>query len=172
MMAITACDEVAKAADELLEKQAGCKEDQLGKYNEAALPSCSKAYSCCQFIQGECGETTIFDFPTEVAQACETNNSVLKAAIEEYQGIKEGECPSYLSEQACSGSVDDIKKNYVEVVDKGGPGGSDAAPSCKLIVDETIVPLNAALDDTAKYLPKACEAGTGNVSPDLDAVAE
>ena len=161
------------AVEEALEASAGCSEEDLGKLNEPALPNCSKAVACCKFIKGECGEITLFDFPDEVIQACEANEMVLSELIGEYQGLTEGDCPKYLQDDACAEGLDKTKKNYREVVDQGKVDKAAAgAPSCKLIVEETVIPLNDGLGSEAKYLPTACENVAGVVSEGYDDVTE
>jgi len=168
-----ACSAVEDAVKESIEQQAGCSKEQLGTLDEAALPNCSKAVACCKFIRGQCGETTLFDFPKEVVDACAANEAVLKEAIEQYQGIEEGVCPSYLKDEACAEGTEKTRENYAAAVDKGQVGsGKENAPSCKLIIDNTVVPLNESLGDNAEYLPKACEAGAENASPEPDSVGE
>ncbi len=166
------CEAFKDAADQLLEQQTGCKEADLGKLNEPALPNCTKAVACCKFIQGECGNVDLFNFPDEVLNVCEVNEAVLGKAIEQYQAIKENECPEYLTEESCAGGVDKTRENFRKVIDEGlTAGGSDNAPSCKLIVDSTVVPLNEGLGAQAEFLPKACEIGSQVVSPEPDVIA-
>jgi len=166
VVAVGSCD-FGDAAEKILEQSAGCKDSQLGNLNEPDLPNCSKAVACCKFIKGECGEITLFDFPQEVEEACNLNESVLKEAIEQYQGIAEGECPAYLTEDACQEGVEETREAYRNTIDLGQiDKASVGAPSCKMIVENTIVPLNEGLGSTAKYLPAACEVGTKVVSPE------
>lgn len=172
LLAATAgCEAVQDAAQSLVEQQAGCKEADLGKLNEPDLPNCTKAVACCKFIQGKCGKVDLFNFPQEVLAGCQLNESVLSEAISQYQGISENQCPGFLKEEACTGGLDETRENYQEVVDQGlASGGSATAPSCKMIVDQTVVPLNQGLGSQAKYLPKACELGSQVISPDTDVV--
>lgn len=161
------------AVEEAIEASAGCTEEDLGKLNEPALPNCSKAVACCKFIKGECGEITLFDFPEEVVQACDANELVLSELIDEYQGLTEGDCPKYLADDACAEGLDKTKENYREVVDQGKVDKAAAgAPSCKLIVEETVVPLNEGLESEAKYLPTACENVAGVISEGYEDVTE
>jgi hypothetical protein len=170
-MLAVGCDALEEAAKDLIEKQTGCKADQLTGINNPDLPNCSKVAACCKFVQGECGETTMFTFPQEVVDACKTNETVIKKAFTEYEGITADNCPEYLNPDACTEGLEKTRENYVNVVDKGVmDSGTEGAPSCKLIVDETVVPLNEQMGENADYLPKACEVGTENVSPDLDVV--
>ncbi len=165
------CEAVQEATENLVEQQAGCKEADLGNLNEPALPNCTKAVACCKFIQGECGTVDLFNFPEEVLAVCRLNESVLSEAISQYQGISDDECPGFLEEEACAQGFDETRENYRKVVDQGlSSGGSDTAPSCRWIVEQTVVPLNQALGNQARFLPKACELGSEVVSPDLDVV--
>jgi len=167
-----ACEAIKDAAENLVEQQAGCKDADLGTLNEPALPNCTKAVACCKFIQGECGSVNLFNFPQEVLAACQLNESVLAQAIGQYQGISDNECPAYLKEESCADGLEETRENYRKVVDQGlASGGSSTAPSCQLIVDNTVVPLNEGLGNQAKYLPKACELGSQVVSPDTDVVS-
>ncbi|MBM4353544.1 MAG: hypothetical protein FJ109_07060 [Deltaproteobacteria bacterium] len=164
------CEELKEATDQLVEQAAGCKDADLGKLNEPALPNCTKAVACCKFVKGECGSVDLFSFPDEVLQVCNVNEAVLGKAIEQYQAIKENECPEYLTEESCAGGIEKTRENFQKVVDQGlTTGGSDTAPSCKFIVDQTVVPLNEGLGLQAKFLPKACEVGSQVVSPEPDA---
>jgi len=170
---VCSCEELKDATDKFLEHQTGCKEADLGKLNEPALPNCTKAVACCKFLKGECGNVDLFNFPDEVLQVCDVNEAVLGKAIEQYQGIKDNECPEYLTQESCTGGLDKTRENYRKVIDEGlTAGGSDTAPSCKFIVDETVVPLNEGLGTQAQYLPKACEVGSQVISPELDVATE
>jgi hypothetical protein len=173
LFVVCSCEALKDATDKVLEDQAGCKEADLGKLNEPALPNCTKAVACCKFLQGECGNVDLFSFPDEVLQACEVNEAVLAEAIEQYQGITENECPKYLTEESCGEGIEKTRANFRKVVDEGSAtGGVETAPSCKFIVDQTIVPLNKAMGSQAQFLPKACELGSQVISPDLDLAAE
>ena len=160
-----------EATENVIESEAGCTEQQLGDLNEPALPNCSKAVACCKFVKGECGEVTLFTPPDEVIQACNLNQAVLTEVIHEYQAIGEGTCPDALKDEACKEGTEQTRANYVKVVDQGDLGQAEAgAPSCLLIVDQTINVLNEELGENAAFLPKACEAVAGVVSPQEDVV--
>lgn len=161
------------AVKEAIEESAGCTEEDLGNLNEPQMPNCSKAVACCMFIRGQCGEVTLFTPPEEVVQACEANEAVLSEVIQEYQGLTEGDCPSYLADNACAEGLEQTKENYREAVDQGKVDKAAAgAPSCKLIIEETVVPLNEGLGTQASYLPTACENVAGSVSETPEDVTE
>jgi len=152
------CDALKDAADKVIESEAGCTEEQLGNLDEPELPNCSKAVACCKFIKGECGTITLFTPPQEAIEACNANEAVLKQVIEEYQGITEDSCPSYLTEDSCQEGLEKTKENYRKAIDMGDVTvGGKNAPSCQLIVDETVNKLNEKLGESSSLLPAACE---------------
>lgn len=152
------CEALKDAVDEVIENETGCTDEQLGALNEPDLPNCSKAVACCKFVKGECGEVTLITPPDGVIQACNVNETVLSGIIEEYQGLTEGDCPAALSAEACKDSLAETRENYRKAVDAGDVtlAGADA-PSCQLIVDETVNKLNESLGEAASFLPAACE---------------
>lgn len=160
-LAFSGCEALKDAAEEAIEAEAGCTEEQLGDLDEPDLPYCSKAVACCKFIKGECGEITLFTAPPEAVAACNANEAVLTEFIQEYQGISETSCPKYLDESACKEGLDKTRENYQQTVDQGNMTMAGAqAPSCKMIVDETVNELNEELGASAKFLPAACEPVT------------
>ena len=155
---LTGCSFLEEAADNVLEQSVGCSEADLGHLNEPDLPNCSKAVACCKFLKGECGDVNLFTPPEGVLTACNANEAVLGSVIEEYQGLAEGDCPTYLDPESCSEGLEKTRENYRKAVDQGDTEVStESSPSCKLIIDETIVPLNETLGTTARVLPSACE---------------
>ena len=65
----------------------------------------------------------------------------------------------HLGRTDCAEGLESTKENYRRVVDQGETTvGVANSPSCKLIIDETIVPLNESLGSSARMLPEACEA--------------
>jgi len=159
LLLVAGCDEVKDAADDLLEREAGCTAEQLGDTQEEALPHCSRAIACCKFLKGECGSIQLFSAPQEVVQACNINEEALTRAIGGYREISDDNCPDELEAEACADGADKTRENYRLAIDMGqGEGlGAEGAPSCKLIVDETINRLNDELGDKAALLPEACE---------------
>jgi len=153
------CDEIADAVDEQLEEQAGCTAEQLGDLQEPDLPHCSRAIACCKFLEGECGEVRFFSPPAEIVQACQTNEQVLGKTLVEYRKIEEGSCPEYLEADACNDGAEQTRARYRAVVDEGQATafGAQGAPSCRLIVEQTINRLDDELGEKARYLPEACE---------------
>ncbi len=152
------CEALKDAAEQVIENEAGCTNEQLGTLNEPDLPNCSKAVACCKFVKGECGEITLFTAPDGIVQACNMNEAVLAEIIGEYQGLTEGDCPDYLSEEACKDGLAKTRENYRNTMDGGDVTFAGAnAPSCQLIVDETVNTLNDSLGATASLLPEACE---------------
>ncbi len=152
------CGILKDAAEKVIEDEAGCTDQQLGNLNEPELPNCSKAVACCKFVKGECGEVKLFTAPDGVIQACNVNETVLANIIEEYQGLTDGTCPDYLTEEACQEGLAKTKENYRKTVDGGDLTMAGAnAPSCQLIVDETVNRLTEQLGATASLLPAACE---------------
>ncbi len=155
---ILGCSSPSELLDEFVEHETGCTPAQLGNLDEPALPNCSKAIACCKVIKGDCGQIKLFTAPQTILDACNAQESVLSTAISTYQDLKEGECPVYLTQKSCDEGLDKTRENYISVVDQGNSeGGSDTAPSCALIVQETVNALNDELGDSAKYLPEACE---------------
>lgn len=159
LLPLLGCDEVKDAADDLLEREAGCTAAQLGDTQEADLPHCSRAIACCMFLKGECGNVQLFTPPAEVVQACNANNTALASAIEGYREITDDTCPDELQAEACADGAEETRANYRKAIDLGDSQGlgSETAPSCKLIVEETIQRLNDELGDKAPLLPEACE---------------
>lgn len=152
------CGILKDAAEKVIEDEAGCTAEQLGTLDEPDLPNCSKAVACCKFIKGECGEIKLFAAPDEVIQACNINETVLAEVIGEYQGLTEGDCPPYLTDEACQDGLAKTRENYARAVDLGDLSvASNNAPSCQLIVDETVNRLNDKLGTAASLLPEACE---------------
>ena len=155
---LSACDEAKEAAEDLVEDQAGCSDEQLGDLKEPDLPHCSKAIACCKFLKGECGEVRFFTPPEEVLQACDINEAVLAAVLEKYRAIDGETCPEYLKQESCAEGMEQTRSNYRDVVDLGeSEHAAEDAPSCRLIVQETVNRLNDEIGDAACYLPEACE---------------
>lgn len=147
-----------EAADQVIEGEMGCSEQQLAPINEPALPNCSKLAACCKFLKGECGAIQYFTAPQSVIDLCNTNEALFLDFIDTYADISEGNCPKYLTDEACQGTVGDTKTTYVSVVDEGSlEGAAGESPSCNSMLEATVVPLNEALGATAEMLPAACE---------------
>ena len=152
------CDAASKAVESVIEAETGCTNAQLGNLNEPSLPNCSKAAACCKFVKGECGKSTLITPPQAVIEVCNVQETVLSSVITTYQGLKDGDCPEYLKAEGCADGLQKTQENYVATVDLGtGDFSADNAPSCALIVEQTVHKLNDELGDSAKYLPAACE---------------
>jgi len=155
------CEALKDAAEQVVEDEAGCTDEQLGTLNEPDLPNCSKAVACCKFIKGECGEITLFTAPDGVVQACGVNETVLSEIIGEYQGLTDGDCPDSLSDEACQDGLAKTRENYRKTLDGGeATFAGENTPSCQLIVDETVNKLNEQLGEASTFLPEACEPVT------------
>jgi hypothetical protein len=159
VLGLTSCDALKDAVDEVIESETGCTATDLGTLAEPDLPMCSKAVACCKYIKGECGKSQLLEFPDGVIAVCNAQETVLAEAITQYQGITDGDCPGFLTADACTDGLETTKENYRKTIDEGSNElASNTAPSCTMIVDETVIPLNDSLGNQAQYLPAACEA--------------
>ena len=159
LLTATSCWDVWEdAANQVIEGELGCSEQQLAPINEPALPNCTKLAACCKFLKGECGAITYFTAPQSVVNLCNTNESLFLDFIDTYAQISDGNCPKYLTEEACSGSVSDTQQTFVQVVDQGSlTGAAGDSPSCSSMLDATVQPLNSILGAQANLLPEACQ---------------
>ena len=98
---------------------------------------------------------------TDVVTACNTSQEAITTAFDQYHAVDTNdECPSYLQPQSCASGKEQTKTNFVKVVDQGDTAaglGAVGAPSCTLMVTETVNRANDELGDKAGYLPDACE---------------
>ncbi|GEM_PF-5515653 len=143
-----------EAAQQVIEGEMGCTDEQLASVTEPDLPNCSKLAACCKFLKGECGVISYFTPPDFILEVCNGNEEMIVDFIEQYREISEGRCPDYLTDETCQGTVGDVRTTYISAVDQGNIGGAFEFASCSSLLDATVVPLN---DLFGGLLPAACE---------------